>query len=256
MHRPVHDERLVRSEYADESRLQTRFRAMFEWHDVDLHARILEHVAAGRPERVLEIGCGAGEFSELMMAELGARVSAIDQSERMVELARERGVLAEVGDAQALHYADSSFDCVVANWMLYHLPELDRGLTEIQRVLTPGGRLVATTFSARNMPELWSLFDDPAAWMQLSFTSENGEQILREHFADVDQHDIPGTIRFPTRDAVVDHVAATLTRGHFAEQLPSDLPEPFEVSTLTSVFLAGGAVPLAGGPLPAGRESA
>ena len=45
----------------------------------------------------------------------------------MVELARARGVDARVGDVQELPFADGAFDCVVAAWMLYHVPDLDRG---------------------------------------------------------------------------------------------------------------------------------
>ena len=55
-------------------------------------------------------------------------VAFVDQSERMVELARARGVTdAQVGDVQQLPFADASFDTAVAAWMLYHVPDLDRG---------------------------------------------------------------------------------------------------------------------------------
>ena len=47
----------------------------------------------------------------------------------------------------------ASFDTVVAAWMLYHVPDLDRGLAEIARVLTPGGRLVAVTNSELHLEE-------------------------------------------------------------------------------------------------------
>ena len=68
------------------------------------------------------------------------RVTFVDLSQRMVELARARGIAdAHVGDVQELPFADASFDTVVAAWMLYHVPDLDRGLAEIARVLEPGG---------------------------------------------------------------------------------------------------------------------
>jgi SAM-dependent methyltransferase len=79
--------------------------------------------------------------------ELGCEVVMVDISPRMVELARQRGVEAEVGDAQNLPYPDAAFDCVIAAWMLFHLPDIDAGLAELARVLKPGGRLVAATNS-------------------------------------------------------------------------------------------------------------
>ena len=89
---------------------------------------------------MLEVGCGEGELSERLQRSLGVEVIALDQSGRMVELTRKRGVNAVVGDVQQLPFEQGSFDVVVAAWMLCHMPDLDRGLAEIARVLRPGGR--------------------------------------------------------------------------------------------------------------------
>ena len=75
----------------------------------------------------------------------------------MVELARERGVGAQVGDVQQLPFEDESFDCAVAAWMLYHVPDVERGLAELARVLKPGGRLVAVTNRSDHLRELREL---------------------------------------------------------------------------------------------------
>src|SRR5207247_10358646 len=80
------------------------------------------------PRRVLEVGAGPGEFAERLGRDLGVEVIAADLSPRMVELARDRGVDARLGDVQELEFEDGSFDCAVAAWMLYHVPDLDRGL--------------------------------------------------------------------------------------------------------------------------------
>ena len=85
------------------------------------------------PQSVLEVGCGEGELAERVQRELGAEVVALDQSERMVELTRRRGVDARVGDVQDLPFPDECFDVAVAAWMLYHVPDLDRGLGELAR---------------------------------------------------------------------------------------------------------------------------
>ena len=96
-------------------------------------------IAGASPRRVLEVGCGWGELAEWIARDTGAEVVAVDLSPRMVELARERGVDAGSPTCRQLLFADGEFDLVVAAWMLYHVPELDRGLGELARV-APSGR--------------------------------------------------------------------------------------------------------------------
>ena len=57
-------------------------------------------------------------------------------------------------DAQDIPFEDDTFGCVVANHMLYHVPDLDKGLAEIRRVLKPGGKLYAATNGEAHMLEL------------------------------------------------------------------------------------------------------
>ena len=99
-----------------------------------------------------EIACSRSEAAPASSRsgcseELDADVSFVDISPRMVELARARGIDAQVADVQELPFADGAFDTVVAAWMLYHVPDVGRGLAEIARVLRPGGALVAVTNS-------------------------------------------------------------------------------------------------------------
>jgi ubiquinone/menaquinone biosynthesis C-methylase UbiE len=93
-------------------------------------------------------------------------------------------------DVQSLPFGDASFDAVVANHMLYHVPDLPRGLAEIQRVLKPGGTLFAATNGDSHMRELHELvqrFDPsyPSVFGRLSFTLENGNGWLSPYFEDV-----------------------------------------------------------------------
>ncbi|HLY93599.1 MAG TPA: class I SAM-dependent methyltransferase, partial [Gaiellaceae bacterium] len=150
----LNDPRAVRREYEDESRFAVRAGAWADATGPDPVAMCREAVAEVSPRRVLEVGPGRGETADWIARETGAEVVAIDQSERMVELTRARGVDARVGDVQNLPFEHESFDVVVAAWMLYHVTDLDRGLAEIARVLRSGGRLVAVTNSKRHNQEL------------------------------------------------------------------------------------------------------
>ena len=110
------------------------------------------HVAgdAGWPyPAALEIGCGTGFFLlNLMQAGVLDAGHVTDISQGMVDVAvrnaRSLGleVAGQVADAEALPYPDASFDLVVGHAVLHHLPDVERALREVLRVLRPGGRFV------------------------------------------------------------------------------------------------------------------
>src|SRR5262249_45005813 len=141
-------------------------------------------VAQVEPQLVLEVGPGRGELAERIKLELGARVVAVDQSERMVELTEARGIEAIVGDVGHLPFRDGIFDVAVAAWMLYHVEDVDRAIRELRRVLRPDGRLVAVTNSADSQHELWSLVGFRPDY---AFGAENGEWPLLRHFTVVER---------------------------------------------------------------------
>ncbi len=234
--RRLNDPAFVREEYADEARFAVRAAAWEASTGLDPRRLALDAVAEVLPRRVLEVGCGRGELAERIVRDLGVELVAVDQSERMVELALGRGVDAQLGDVQKLPFADGSFDCALAAWMLYHVPDLDLGLAELARVLRPGGRLVAVTNSGFNLPELWGLFGQRAV-REHPFSLENGEELLRRRFVRVERRDAAGTVTFPDRVAAHAYVSSSATRRHLADELP-DWEGPLVASRTVAVFVA------------------
>jgi ubiquinone/menaquinone biosynthesis C-methylase UbiE len=96
--------------------------------------------------RVLDVGCGQG-IDVARYATARADVVGLDLTPRHVELARLHldalGLDGEIvlGDAEALPFADESFDRVSSNGVLHHTPDMPRALREILRVLRPGGEV-------------------------------------------------------------------------------------------------------------------
>lgn len=227
----------VRRQYAREGNLETRrsvWRPTLDGRDPVGLAAALVAEAAGDGAAILEVGCGTGLFAERLAAENpGATVTATDQSERFVELTAARGVEARVADVQDLPFADDSVDVVAAMWMLYHVPDLDRGLAELRRVLRPGGLLVAVTNGDEHTADLRR--EAGGGPLVTTFSSENGEQALRRHFSDVQREELA------TRAVFDDHAAAvayleTLQDGH-----PWELPPfagPREYAGHVTVFAA------------------
>jgi SAM-dependent methyltransferase len=226
------DPELVRREYADETRLATRKAAHASAEGPDAREAVFAAVAEIRPRAILEVGCGEGELAERMACELGADVVAIDQSERMVELARARGVAAEVADVQQLPFDDGSFDCAVAAWVLFHVPDLHRALGELVRVLRPGGRLVAATNGPNQLPELFALLGrtPPVS----SFHCANGAEALSRHFARVERRDVEGWLVFPDAVAAQSYVDSMIT---LAGKVPA-VEGPIRVRRTPCVFVA------------------
>jgi SAM-dependent methyltransferase len=231
------DPQLVADEYADEGRLRSRAAAYTgEGTAVDAREPLVAAVVAARPQRILEVGCGWGEVAERLGRETHAETVAVDLSPRMVTLARERGLDAQVADVQELPFADGAFDVAVAAWMLYHVPDLDRGLAELARVLRPGGRLVVATNSRFHLLELRDLVGSGPS--TLKFSREDGADHLGRHFARVSREDIDGQLEFADREEVEAYVRASISMAPFVANLPETVDEPFYARRANSIFVA------------------
>jgi SAM-dependent methyltransferase len=231
----LNDPATVREEYASERGLTGR-RAAYEFADgPDPREIAFEAVAETSPSRVLEVGCGPGELAARVQDELAAEVVAVDISPRMVELARARGIDTRLGDVQELPFADGEFDCAIAAWVLYHVPDVDRALAELARVLRGGGRLVAVTNSTDHLSELFRLLDEPR--VESAFSFENGEQQLARHFVRVELRPAHGTVIFPDRAAAQAYVDATVILRGEGRELP-DFEGPLRVTRAPVVFVA------------------
>ena len=112
--------------------------------------RAVDRAEVGPGSDVLDLCCGTGDLAFELRRRIGAdgRVVGSDFSEPMLELARrksgELGLPVEFGwaDALELPYGDASFDAVTIGFGARNLADLPRGLSEMARVLRPGGRLV------------------------------------------------------------------------------------------------------------------
>lgn len=231
----VDESAFVREQYATEDRLRARKSAYENAEGDDPRQFAVEAVAEARPSRVLEVGGGEGELAERLQNELGVEVVGIDQSERMVELQRSKGIDACVGDVQELPFADGEFDVAVAAWMLYHVPDLDRGVAELARVLRPGGKLVAVTNAVDHLQELWDLAQRATSLRRFTFRSENGEELLRRHFARVERRDAHGWLTMD--DAAVRRFAGSWDALAPLVTMPP-LGEPLRVRRHSTVFVA------------------
>jgi SAM-dependent methyltransferase len=228
----LNDPQEVRREYATDAGLATRAAAHRFGSGPDALQLTFEAIAEGSPQRVLEVGCGQGKLADRVRREVTLEVIGLDQSEHMVELTRARGVEAVLGDVQDLPFADEAFDCVVAAWMLYHVPDIEQGLAEIRRVLEPAGRLVVVTNAQEHLRELSDLIEFERL---LPFHSDEAEAVLRAGFASVDRRDVYGWTDFPDRAAAQEYLDASPSLG--GRQLP-EFDGPLRVRRAPTIFIA------------------
>ncbi|HUZ16067.1 MAG TPA: methyltransferase domain-containing protein [Gaiellaceae bacterium] len=185
----------VEEQYATDANLNAR---------IELHRRfstnptwgrwLFEQELGGVPveARILEIGCGPATTlwgANLERIDPTWQITLVDFSAGMVDSAREvLGDRAEyaVANAEALPFADESFDVVLANHMLYHVADRPAAFAEIRRVLVPGGLFHAATNGDGHMRELGALTDWwPPETHTREFGLESGPAQLEEFFVDI-----------------------------------------------------------------------
>ena len=145
---------------------------------------------------VLELGCGTGDMwkGQKELISRCDRLILSDFSAGMLDKARETlrhesGVEYRIIDIQDIPYPDHSFDAVIANMMLYHVPDLPRGLREVRRVLKEGGAFYCATFGENGMMEyIGSLFSGYGIETRVNtaFTLQNGKEKLLPYFPEVE----------------------------------------------------------------------
>ncbi|WP_254543524.1 class I SAM-dependent methyltransferase [Halomarina pelagica] len=242
------DRDAVAEQYRDASNLNARA-ALHERYgtaELDLHPWLLEQFELPEDARVLTLGGGPGDIWPTVAERVpdGWRVCHTDVSPGMVREARgalsDSAVAADFGvvDAKSLPFADASFDAVTANHMLYHVPDRERALREVRRVLAPDGALYAATNGEGNVRAIYDVMEsvaDDSLPRVSGFSLEDGGDQLRAVFDRVDRRRYDDSLAVTDVDALVRYA---LSRDEFdADDAPA-LREAFREGFEGGVFRA------------------
>jgi ubiquinone/menaquinone biosynthesis C-methylase UbiE len=114
----------------------------------DQAAALVRRVGEGKD--LLEVGCGTGLVLQRVSA-FARTAKGIDLSPGMLQRARDRGLDVREGSATALPFADDTFDVAYSFKVLSHVPQLDVALSEMVRVVRPGGHLVFDIYNRHSL---------------------------------------------------------------------------------------------------------
>ena len=214
----IADKTVVKDQYATSARLETRIRIheKYSRNKQPFGEWIVSHYDLKPGEKVLELGCGTGNMWHDAARWLpgGAELILTDFSEGMLAEAQQNvpplpGITFRQVDIQHIPYEDNAFDVVIANMMLYHVPDLHKGLSEVARVLKPKGRFICATVGAGGV--YWWLENTLGIeeGKEYPFSLQNGADILGPHFAQVDMDQREDGLRVTNVEDLVDYVLST-----------------------------------------------
>ena len=250
----------LRSQYRDSSNLNARagLHIRFSTEEYPWFHWVFDHFDIPEHGRVLELGCGTGLLwsENLERIPRGWSITISDASQGMVQEAEQSLSHTDLKltfgkvDAQSIPYEKDSFDAVIANHMLYHVPDLPRALSEIRRVLRPEGHLYATTIGLSHMAELREVprklgIATPIGGDQIvaHFNLDNGVSELERWFAEVEVERRNGVLVVPEAAPLVEYVMsfarlsdeeAVRLHAYFGGEIQRE--GAFRITTETGIF--------------------
>ncbi len=216
------DPHTLKTQYATPDNLEKRIRLQRDYrvNPYAWHAWALDQIDLADGARVLELGCGPGElWRENAHRPPRWRLILSDFSPGMAAAARANSGRwpALATDAGSIALRDGACDAVVANHMLYHMPDIPRAIAEIKRVLAPNGLLFASTNGLTHMREFVDLvaaYDSNVPFLRAigsRFGLENGEGYLRPHFGAIEIRRYDDSLRVTDPQPAIDYILSATT---------------------------------------------
>jgi len=211
-------------------------KSKYEW--------IFEHFPQNENLNILELGCGTGLFWLANRNNIVKSWSIIlsDYSEGMLETCRNNlsrlnfNFQFEIVNAGNIQYPDNKFDIILANNMLYHIPNRDSTIHKISLLLKDTGIFVASTMGKNDLLELNALLyrfleiqNNKIRFRELPFSLDNGMNQLTKHFKDVVLEKYDNKLVINEADAIVNYYASLNEIYKNVVILPDEYKNDFKV---------------------------
>ena len=216
----TNDISILKQQYATADHLKTRMSIhdKYSTNKMGFGNWIVSNYRIDQGAKVLEIGCGTGDIWKNRESLIGncSKLILSDFSEGMLAAAKDRighydNLEYRVLDIQELPYENEVFDVVIANMMLYHVSDLDKGLAQVRRVLKRGGHFYCATYGENgiiaylsNILSAYGVEDN----INKSFTLQNGNEILSKFFSKVEKLEYIDSLAVTNIDDMVEHICS------------------------------------------------
>lgn len=225
------DTTFVQAQYASSANLDARIalHQKFSTSSEHFHDWLFDRVHLPNNARVLEIGCGSGALWTQIFTKIPQNwtITLADFSLGMAETVQQKFRDSRFSflncDAQSLPFPAETFDGIFANHMLYHVPDLDRALGDIRRVLKQGGTLYAATNGIAHLRELGELSASVSGQPvqtgtpETLFGLENGGELLVRHFNTVTRDQQENNLRVTEVEPLIAYIQSGWLYRHAAE---------------------------------------
>lgn len=244
----MNDTSVVKQQYATANNLNTRMSVhdKYSTNKLGFGNWIISNYKIDKGMKVLELGCGTGDMwkdRESLISKCSKLVLS-DLSEGMVATAKENAgnhdnVEYRILDIQEIPYEDEAFDMVIANMMLYHVPDLHKGLAEVRRVLKRGGSFYCATYGEHGIIEYLSEILAPFGvedHLNKNFTLQNGHEILSRLFSKVEKTEYVDSLAVTDVDDMVDYIYS-LSSMTSLSHVPGDTIKQILMQNMTNGVL-------------------
>lgn len=195
---------------------------------------------------VLELGCGTGSMWKNYMDLISKceEIILTDFSKGMLESAKSNlennnKITFKAVDIQDILYEDGTFDIVIANMMLYHVPDIHKGLSEVRRVLKPHGKFYCATFGENGIityvADLLKEFN-VSSEMNKVFTLQNGKDMLKQYFNNVKRLEYEDSLKVTVIDDLIDYVYSLSSMTDIANVERESMKKIFEQNMVDGVL--------------------
>ncbi len=190
--------------------------------DVGWRKKAIKQLIPDQPQKILDVATGTGDFAltcyEILKPE---KITGIDISEGMLEIGRKKIAKAGLqqniellnGDSEAILFDDNSFDAVTVAFGVRNFENLEKGLSEIKRVLKPGGKLVVLECTKPSLPVIKQLY----RFYMKTLTPKIGKIIAKNN--DAYQYLNDSVLQFPEKEPFINILNQANYRNAFYKTL-------------------------------------